>query len=187
MKKGYYKLIGKGGNWHFVLVAPNHEIIMTSEIYKSQQKAEKGIASVQNNSQDPGRFERRNSIVGEPYFNLLAGNGEVIGTSEMYSSKQSRDGGINAVTLYGANAFIIVRNLNKFLHWIEEVKDLAALRPIYASGNAAGDEQTLLKPADIRDLFNKSNMETYFDEGMMPKDAIDEELNVWSENSKTNV
>jgi len=149
-------------------------------MYKSQQKAQKGIVSVQNNSQNPDRFERRNSIAGEPYFNLLGGNGEVIGTSEMYSSEQGREGGINAVTLYGVNSFIIVRNLNKFLHWIEEVKDLAALRPIYASGDAAGDEPTLLKPADIRDLFNKSNMETYFDEGMMPKDAIDEELKVWA-------
>ena len=182
MKKGYFKLLGNGGNWHFVLVAPNHEIIMKSETYKSQQKAEKGIASVQNNSQNPDRFEKRDSIAGEPYFNLLAGNGEVIGTSEMYSSKQARDGGINAVVMYGANAFIIVRNLNKFLHWIEEVKDLAALRSIYASGDAAGDEPTLLKPADIRDLFNKSNMETYFDDGMMPKDAIDDELKLWAEN-----
>lgn len=36
--------------WYFVLVANNHEIIFTSEMYASKQGALKGIKSVQTNA-----------------------------------------------------------------------------------------------------------------------------------------
>lgn len=37
-------------------------------------------------------------------FTLHAGNGQVIGKSEMYTSSQDRDGGIAAVKAYGPTA-----------------------------------------------------------------------------------
>lgn len=44
------------------------------------------------------KFEIKKSSDGKFYFNLRSkGNGEIIATSEMYNSKQSCNGGIEAV------------------------------------------------------------------------------------------
>lgn len=53
---------------------------------------------------DDGRYERRNASNGEPMFNLKAANGEVIGTSERYSTTSARDGGIESVKANGPTA-----------------------------------------------------------------------------------
>jgi uncharacterized protein YegP (UPF0339 family) len=52
---------------------------------------------VRVNSQLDHRFKRLVSKSGQPYFNLIAGNGEIIGTSEMYSSTTARETGIASV------------------------------------------------------------------------------------------
>ena len=44
-----------------------------------------------------GKFEIKKSTNGQFYFNLKAGNGEVILTGETYSSKQGAEGGIESV------------------------------------------------------------------------------------------
>ena len=41
---------------------------------------------------------------GEPYFVLKAGNGQVIGKSEMYSSKTAMENGISSVMKNAADA-----------------------------------------------------------------------------------
>ena len=56
-----------------------------------------GINSVRSNAPHEDRYERRTSRRDEPYFVLKAQNGEVIGTSEMYSSSAARDDGIRSV------------------------------------------------------------------------------------------
>jgi uncharacterized protein len=45
----------------------------------------------------PGKFEIKRAKNGEYYFNLLAGNGEIILTSEMYKAKASAKNGIESV------------------------------------------------------------------------------------------
>ncbi len=40
------KLHFNGEQWWFTIHAKNHKILMTSEMYNSQQAAEKGIAAV---------------------------------------------------------------------------------------------------------------------------------------------
>jgi uncharacterized protein YegP (UPF0339 family) len=75
----------------------NNEVILTSELYTQKQNAENGIESVRENAPDDARFDRRTSRAGEPYFVLKAVNGEIIGTSEMYSSTSSRERGIASV------------------------------------------------------------------------------------------
>jgi len=85
------------GQFRFLLRAENGEGILNSETYTQKASAENGIASVRANSQLDGRFERKTASDGKAYFTLKAGNGEVIGTSEMYSSEAARDGGIEAV------------------------------------------------------------------------------------------
>jgi uncharacterized protein YegP (UPF0339 family) len=87
----------KKGQFHFNLKAGNGAIILTSEQYVAKGSAETGIASVRVNAPIDERFDRRKSKKEEPYFVLKAGNGEVIGTSEMYSSTSGMENGIASV------------------------------------------------------------------------------------------
>lgn len=57
-----------------------------------------GIASVKTNVPYDKQYIRKTAINGrEYYFILIAGNGEPIGKSEMYSTMQGRENGIEAV------------------------------------------------------------------------------------------
>ena len=96
MAQGYYKLKG-GASYRFTLLAANHEVILTSQSYDSKAGAEGGIASVQKHGPDAKNFEKKTSTASQPYFVLKAGNGQIIGTSEMYSSEAARDNGIASV------------------------------------------------------------------------------------------
>lgn len=89
--------VSKNGKYHFNLLAGNGQIILSSEMYESKSAAENGIASVSKNAVDEGRFERRESTKGDPFFVIKAGNGQEIGRSEMYSSKASMENGIASV------------------------------------------------------------------------------------------
>jgi uncharacterized protein len=81
----------------FNLKAENHQVILTSQLYEQKQSALAGITSVQGNGSDPKNFENKVSIAGEPYFVLKAQNGEIIGTSQMYSSTTALEIGISSV------------------------------------------------------------------------------------------
>jgi len=89
----------KDGEFQFSLNAGNGQVILTSEGYSTKANCEKGIASVKDNAQDPARFEHKTSVNGKHYFNLKAGNGQVIGTSEMYESSAARNNGIESVQM----------------------------------------------------------------------------------------
>ncbi len=104
---GHYELaLAKNGQFHFRLVAGNGETILTSETYQARDGAENGIASVQNNCGNDERYERKQAENGKPYFVLKAGNHQVIGQSQMYSSEESRDAGIAAVKNAGPSTDI---------------------------------------------------------------------------------
>ena len=85
------------GDHQFNLIAANGQVILTSQGYSSKQACETGIASVKANAPIDRHFHRLEAKDGRPYFNLVAGNGEIIGTSEMYSSIAARDNGIASV------------------------------------------------------------------------------------------
>ena len=99
---GYFELKNSGtGSFMFNLKAGNHDVILTSQMYQAKQSAEEGIASVQDNSKGDDRYERKTSKTGEPFFLLKAGNGQVIGNSEMYSSTSAMEGGVASVKTNG--------------------------------------------------------------------------------------
>jgi uncharacterized protein YegP (UPF0339 family) len=104
---GWYELSkSSDSQYKFSLKAGNAEIILTSELYKAKASAENGIASVQKNSVLDERYEKKTSSNGKFYFNLKAANAQVIGSSQMYASEQSRDAGIESVKTNGASTLV---------------------------------------------------------------------------------
>ena len=101
----------KAGEFRFRLKAGNGQTILASEGYKKRASAENGIASVRKNAPDDNRYERKETKSGQHMFNLKAGNGQVIGTSESYTTTSARENGVASVKKNGPDA---------------EVKDLTA-------------------------------------------------------------
>lgn len=96
----------KNGEFQFNLKATNGQIILTSEGYTSKASCTNGIESVRTNSKDDNRFERLTAKNGSPYFNLKAANGQIIGSSQMYSSEAARDNGIESVKNHAPDATV---------------------------------------------------------------------------------
>lgn len=95
------------GQYYFNLKAVNGELLLSSEGYTSIQGCKNGIQSVKRNSSNDSSYIRRISSAGKHYFYLKAQNGEIIGTSEMFSSRQSMENGIESVKQNAPNALII--------------------------------------------------------------------------------
>ncbi|MCU4118406.1 YegP family protein [Variovorax sp. N23] len=93
----YFHLKPSGIQYMFNLKGGNGEVVLTSERYTTKQNAQAGIASVKANSPYDARYDRRTTTGGSPYFVLKGSNGEIIGTSEAYSSASARDNGISWV------------------------------------------------------------------------------------------
>ena len=54
-----------------------------------------------------GKFELKTAKDGQVYFNLKAGNGEIIASSELYKSKASALNGIESVRKNAADAELV--------------------------------------------------------------------------------
>lgn len=104
---GWFELsTSSDGQYRFVLKAGNGETILTSELYKAKGSAENGIASVQANCGADERYEKKEASNGKFHFNLKAANHQIIGSSQMYASTQSRDAGIASVKTNGSSKTI---------------------------------------------------------------------------------
>lgn len=97
----------KNGEFQFVLKASNGQVILSSQGYKTKASCQNGIESVKKNSQDKNRFDKKVASNGKPYFNLMATNGQVIGTSQMYASEAACDNGIESVCKNAPDAPIV--------------------------------------------------------------------------------
>lgn len=87
----------KGEQFRFRLKADNGQNILASEGYTTKSSCKNGIESVKTNAPIDARYERLTASNGSPYFNLKSSNGQIIGTSEMYSSLAAREVGITSV------------------------------------------------------------------------------------------
>ena len=95
---GYFELkAAAGGQLVWNLKAGNHEVILTSQLYKSKDDALSGISSTKSNAADDKRYERKTAKDGQFYFVLTAANGQTIGKSEMYKAEAGRENGIKSV------------------------------------------------------------------------------------------
>lgn len=84
-------------NYHFTLKAKNGQVILSSEVYTSKSAALNGISSIKKNAVDDGKYERKTAKDGSFYFNLKATNGQIIGSSQMYTSESGMENGIKSV------------------------------------------------------------------------------------------
>lgn len=87
----------KNGEFQFNLKAGNGQTILASEGYTTKASCENGVESVKKNAAEDSNYERKNSSSGKFHFNLKAGNGQVIGSSEMYESAAGMENGIESV------------------------------------------------------------------------------------------
>ena len=93
--------------YRFNLKATNGQVILSSQGYTTKSACENGIDSVKKNAQDDAMFERNTAKDGSPFFNLKSSNGQVIGTSEMYSSTSAMETGIASVKSNSPDAAIV--------------------------------------------------------------------------------
>jgi uncharacterized protein YegP (UPF0339 family) len=102
---GWYDIAkSDNGQYNFVLKAGNTQVVLRSEQYEARASALNGVASVQKNAALDERYELKTASDGRFYFNLRAANGQVIGTSQMYTDESSRATGIASVKANGPTA-----------------------------------------------------------------------------------
>jgi uncharacterized protein YegP (UPF0339 family) len=76
---------GIESQWYFRVVAANNEIVLRSEGYASKSNAQRGATTALGWATDASRFEDRATAAGDAYFVVKASNGEIVGTSQVYS------------------------------------------------------------------------------------------------------
>lgn len=88
--------VASNGEFVFTLDADG-ATLLRSETYKAKASAQNGIESVRKNSQLDGRYAPEQSSNGKFYYNLMASNGQVVGTSPMYADEAARAAAIAKV------------------------------------------------------------------------------------------
>ena len=106
----------------FDLKATNGQVIATSEVYNAKASCIKGIESVKKNAPIANvenqtvenyetvthpKFEMYQDKAGEYRFRLKARNGEIIATSEGYTTKAACENGIESVKKNAPEAEIV--------------------------------------------------------------------------------
>lgn len=97
----------KSKEYYFRLKAGNGEIILGSEGYTTKSACENGVASVKKNASDEGRFESKEAKNGKFHFNLKAGNGQVIGSSQLYKTESGMKSGIASVAKNASDSDVV--------------------------------------------------------------------------------
>jgi uncharacterized protein YegP (UPF0339 family) len=95
----YDRKTSTNGKYYFNLKAVNGQIIGTSEMYETAAGRDNGIESVKSivPGGSMGQFVIKTATNGQYYFNLKANNGQVILTSEQYTTKAACNNGIDSV------------------------------------------------------------------------------------------
>ncbi len=87
----------KNQEFYFRLKAGNGENILGSQGYNNKASCENGVASVVKNSGDESKYEIKEAKNGKFHFSLKAGNGQIIGSSQMYKTESGMKNGIQSV------------------------------------------------------------------------------------------
>ena len=97
----------KNGEFQFNLLATNGQVILTSQGYATKASCLNGVESVKKNAQTETRFDKKVAANGKPYFNLMATNGQIIGSSQMYANEVNMKNGINSVMKNAPEAVVV--------------------------------------------------------------------------------
>jgi len=98
MAQGKFQIYkDKASKFRFRLLAGNLQPILASEGYNTKAACKNGIASVKKNAGRKDRFVVNKAKNGKVYFNLVAANKEVVGTSQMYKTRDTLRKGRDSV------------------------------------------------------------------------------------------
>ncbi len=98
---------GKDGQFYWNLKASNGEIVGRSEGYKAKQSAKNGIEATIREAAVGTRFTQFEGKTGKFYWNLKAGNGEVICSSQGYASEDNATNGVESCKRWAAEAEVV--------------------------------------------------------------------------------
>lgn len=99
--------VGEDRQTYFRLRSGNGEIMLGSQGYSSKSAATKGIASVKHNGADAESYKSFEAANGEWGVRLVAGNGEIIATTELYASKSNANRAIaRMVEIFGTDVVV---------------------------------------------------------------------------------
>lgn len=85
---------GESGKWHFNVHAKNGEIVLSSEHYVNASGAYNGAFAVQAEAQNDASFTVLQNAARGFYFTVKAQNGEIVGVSQQYTTKQAAEDGV---------------------------------------------------------------------------------------------
>jgi uncharacterized protein YegP (UPF0339 family) len=91
------EVLASEAGFRFNLHAQNGEIVLSSESYTTQAAAWNGAFAIQDASVLDGAFAIKTATDGRYYFTLTAENGQVVGVSQMYTSRTAAQTGISSV------------------------------------------------------------------------------------------
>jgi uncharacterized protein YegP (UPF0339 family) len=98
MRKPKFELCsGKDGKTYFHLKAANGEVVLAGRGFRTKPETIHAIADVMRYGLLENSFVRRESASGQYFFQLKSPAGRILGWSEIYISKQSREVGIASV------------------------------------------------------------------------------------------
>lgn len=88
---------GESGKFHFNFFAKNGEIVLSSQSYDSEEAAYNGAFAVREEGVNAAAYTVKQNVSGGFFFNVTALNGQVIGTSQQYTTKQGAQAGVAAL------------------------------------------------------------------------------------------
>ncbi len=88
---------GESGTFHFNFFAKNGQIVLSSQAYTTQEAAYNGAFAVQQDGVAAAAYTVKTNASGGFFFTVTALNGQVIGTSQQYTTKQSAQDGVAAL------------------------------------------------------------------------------------------
>jgi uncharacterized protein YegP (UPF0339 family) len=96
MTQGARFMLGRSdGQWFFELTAEDGRVLVYSELYTNRTGAVNGAESVRKNGKDPARFVMKDDD--GFYFVIKAGNGQVVGESDTYETREDAEAARDAV------------------------------------------------------------------------------------------
>ncbi|HEY4244605.1 MAG TPA: YegP family protein [Kofleriaceae bacterium] len=88
---------GTTGQFHFDVYAKNGQVVLSSESYTTAAAAWNGAFAVEDAGQISTSYKLLQATNGKWYFTVNASNGQVVGTSQLYSTKSNATAGAVAL------------------------------------------------------------------------------------------